>query len=153
MPPQMVATILEQSKQLKQNVKARYSEFFQTSFSPQQFQKYKKKAFQQLPPTILHDLKSGDMPLRLAYYHTGWSLLNIMQLLLHYRPTTTQQARLAYKEQNKRFLETYVRPFRNLGMKDTTEGEMKSLISRLRTFVNSTFPTPRQQQQQQQGPF
>jgi hypothetical protein len=162
MPPQMLASILEQSK-YSQDVKSRYSQFLPTLFSQQQFQKYKKKAIQQLPPTILHDLKTGDMPLRLAYYHTGWSMLNIMLLLLTYRPTTTRQAQQAYKQQNKRFLETYVRPFRNLGMKDTTEGEMKSLISRLRTFVNSTFPSQQQKQQQRgqqgqqgqqgQGPF
>jgi hypothetical protein len=150
-PPQMLATILEQSKH-SQDVKSRYSQFLPTLFSQQQFQKYKKKAIQQLPPTILHDLKTGDMPLRLAYYHTGWSMLNIMLLLLTYRPTTTRQSQQAYKQQNKRFLESYVRPFRELGMINTTKGEMKSLISNLRAFVNSTFPS-QQQHRPQQGPF
>jgi hypothetical protein len=152
-PPQMLASILEQSKHLHQDVKSRYSQFLPTLFSRQQFQKYKKKAFQQLPPTILHDLRTGDTPLRLAYYHTGWSMLNIMLLLLTYRPTTTRQSQQAYKQQNKRFLESYVRPFRELGMINTTKGEMTGLISRLRTFVNSTFPSQQQQKQQQQGPF
>jgi hypothetical protein len=155
MPPQMLASILEQSKQFQkysQDVKSRYSQFLPTLFSQQQFQKYKKKAIQQLPPTILHDLKTGDMPLRLAYYHTGWSILNIMLLLLTYRPTT-RQSQQAYKQQNKRFLESYVRPFRELGMINTTKGEMTGLISSLRTFVNSTFPFQQQQQQQGQGRF
>ena len=150
-PPQVLATILEQSKQFhdySQNVKSRYSQFLPSLFSQQQFQKYKKKAIQQLPPTILHDLKTGDMPLRLAYYHTGWSMLNIMLLLLTYRPTTSRQAQQAYKQQNLRFMKDYVRPFRELGMVNTTKDEMTGLISQLRTFVNSTFPTPRQQ-----GPF
>jgi hypothetical protein len=138
MPPQMLASILEQSKHLHQDVKSRYSKFLPTLFSQQQFQKYKKKAIQQLPHTILHDLKTGDMPLRLAYYHTGWSILNIMLLLLTYRPTT-RQSQQAYKQQNKRFLESYVRPFRELGMINTTKGEMTGLISSLRTFVNRRF--------------
>ena len=158
-PPQMLASILEQYKHLHQDVKSRYSQFLPTLFSRQQFQKYKNKALQQLPPTILHDLKTGDMPLRLAYYHTGWSMLNIMLLLLTYRPTTTRQSQQAYKQQNKRFLESYVRPFRELGMINTTKDEMTGLISRLRTFVNSSFPSQQQQKQrqqqkqQQQGPF